>query len=91
MAKLTPKQLTAELSTLDGWEIDEGVLCTCFDLFNFVNAMGFVNSVALLSERANHHPEILIQWNKVTILLSTHSEGGITEKDFQLAREIEEL
>ena len=50
---------------------------------------GFVNKVALLSEMADHHPDILIRWNKVSITLSTHSEGGITEKDVSLAGEIE--
>jgi 4a-hydroxytetrahydrobiopterin dehydratase len=51
--------------------------------------MGFVNSIALLAERANHHPDIDIRWNKVLLVLSTHSEGGITQKDISLAKEIE--
>ncbi len=53
--------------------------------------MGFVVSVGLLAEKANHHPDIDIRWNKVTLVLSTHSAGGITEKDIALAREIEKL
>ena len=51
--------------------------------------MGLVNKIALLSERADHHPDLLIRWNKVSVALSTHSEGGITEKDLSLAEEIE--
>lgn len=51
--------------------------------------MGLVNKIALLSERADHHPDLLIRWNKVSVALSTHSEGGITEKDLSLAGEIE--
>jgi len=51
--------------------------------------MGFINSIALLAERANHHPDIDIRWNKVQLVLSTHSEGGITQKDIALAKEIE--
>jgi 4a-hydroxytetrahydrobiopterin dehydratase len=53
--------------------------------------MGFVNSVALLSEKANHHPDIDIRWNTVTLALSTHSAGGLTEKDAALAAEIDAL
>jgi len=53
--------------------------------------MGFVNSVALLAEKANHHPDIDIRWNTITLTLSTHSAGGLTEKDFTLAAEIDAL
>jgi 4a-hydroxytetrahydrobiopterin dehydratase len=53
--------------------------------------MGFVQSVALLAEKADHHPDIDIRWNKVTLMLSTHSEGGLTEKDFSLAVQINSL
>ncbi len=52
--------------------------------------MGFVTKVGILAERVDHHPDILIEYSKVTITLSTHSEGGLTEKDFSLAGEIEE-
>ena len=62
-----------------------------FELKDFVRAMGFVNSVALLAEKANHHPDIDIRWNAVTLTLSTHSAGGLTEKDFVLARKIDAL
>jgi 4a-hydroxytetrahydrobiopterin dehydratase len=60
-----------------------------FEFKDFVQAMGFINSIALLAERANHHPDIDIRWNKVQLVLSTHSEGGITQKDIALAKEIE--
>ena len=53
--------------------------------------MGFVMQVALIAEHADHHPEIRINWNKITITLSTHSEGGITAKDFSLASAIDDL
>ncbi len=56
---------------------------------NFVESIGFVNKIAILAEKADHHPDILIQYRKVQINLSTHSEGGITEKDFNLAKHIE--
>jgi len=53
--------------------------------------MGFVNQVALLAEKANHHPDIDIRWNKVKLTLSTHSAGGVTENDIELAKAIEKL
>lgn len=60
-------------------------------LKDFVAAMGFVQSVALLAEKADHHPDIDIRWNRVTLTLSTHSAGGLTEKDFALAALINSL
>lgn len=62
-----------------------------YALKDFVHAMGFVNSVALLAEKANHHPDIDIRWNTVTLALSTYSTGGLTEKDFNLAKAIDAL
>jgi 4a-hydroxytetrahydrobiopterin dehydratase len=58
---------------------------------NFAEAMGFVNEVAGLSEAANHHPDIDIRWNEVTLHLSTHSAGGLTAKDLALAEQIDGL
>ena len=58
---------------------------------DFKDAIIFVGGVAFLAERANHHPDILIQWNKVTLTLSTHSAGGLTAADFNLARQISGL
>ncbi|MGH8923301.1 MAG: 4a-hydroxytetrahydrobiopterin dehydratase [Acidimicrobiia bacterium] len=62
-----------------------------FEFKTFAQAMEFVNQVAEKAEAANHHPDIDIRWNKVRLLLSTHSEGGITEKDLDLARAIQAL
>jgi len=62
-----------------------------FVLTDFVHAMGFVNQVALLAEKANHHPDIDIRWNKVKLTLATHSAGGLTAQDFDLAKAIEHL
>jgi 4a-hydroxytetrahydrobiopterin dehydratase len=58
---------------------------------DFANAMTFVNEIAGAAETAGHHPDIDIRWNKVTLALSSHAEGGLTESDFQLAARIEEL
>ncbi len=91
MAVLTEKQIIAELNAAKDWErtgneIRRTVVCE-----DFVRAMGFVQSVALLAEKMNHHPDIDIRWNKVILALSTHSAGGLTEKDFELAKQINAL
>ncbi|MCY3986030.1 MAG: 4a-hydroxytetrahydrobiopterin dehydratase [Candidatus Dadabacteria bacterium] len=89
MALLTEKEISSALKSLDGWQGGKAEIEKTFVLRNFVDSMGFVNKVALLSEKVDHHPDILIRWNNVFITLSTHSEGGVTEKDLNLAREIE--
>lgn len=89
MGLLTEKEISSGLAGLEGWERDGKEIKKIFVLRNFVDSMGLVNRIALLSERADHHPDILIRWNRVSVSLSTHSEGGITEKDLTLAEEIE--
>lgn len=89
MGLLTEKEISSGLAGLEGWERDGEEIKKIFVLRNFVDSMGLVNRIALLSERADHHPDILIRWNRVSVSLSTHSEGGITEKDLTLAKEIE--
>jgi 4a-hydroxytetrahydrobiopterin dehydratase len=70
------------------WKIDGESILRTFRFTDFTEAMGFVTRVALLAERANHHPDIEIRWNRVTLRLSTHSEGGLTKKDTDLAEAI---
>jgi 4a-hydroxytetrahydrobiopterin dehydratase len=89
MAKLMNAKIQKELKYLTGWVKRKNEIRKKFEFKDFVQAMGFVNSVALLAERANHHPDIDIRWNKVHLVLSTHSEGGITQKDISMAKEIE--
>ena len=91
MATLTPEQVTAELAATPGWQAAGAALTQVVTRENFRDALLFVNAVGYLAERANHHPDILITWNKVTLTLSTHSEGGLTGKDFALARLISDL
>jgi 4a-hydroxytetrahydrobiopterin dehydratase len=91
MPLLKEKELVTKLKTIKGWNLAGNEITKSFKKKDFVRAMGFVNSVALLAEKANHHPDIDIRWNMVTLTLSTHSEGGLTDKDFNLAKEIENL
>lgn len=91
MGLLSSDQIQKELTQLEGWRLVGKEIQKTFTLKDFVDAIGFVQSIAFLAEKANHHPDIDIRWNKVTLTLSTHSAGGLTEKDFQLANKIEVL
>jgi 4a-hydroxytetrahydrobiopterin dehydratase len=91
MATLTPEQVATELAAAPGWLVSDGQLTRTVTLKDFKEALMFVNMVGFLAERASHHPDIAISWNKVTLTLSTHSEGGLTGKDFALAREVSQL
>lgn len=91
MAKLSPDELDLALPTVPEWQVEEGMLVRVFEFKDFVVAMAFVNLVAEAAEAAWHHPDIDIRWNKVRLALCTHSEGGLTVKDFELAREIDRI
>lgn len=78
-----------ELQTLSGWSRRADVLTKLYQFRNFTEAMDFVNRVAGHAEAANHHPDIDIRYSKVTLTLSTHDSGGITQTDIDLARAIE--
>ncbi|MBI3578298.1 MAG: 4a-hydroxytetrahydrobiopterin dehydratase [Ignavibacteriales bacterium] len=88
---LSETQIQSQLKDLKGWSQIGNEIKRTYELKDFVHAMGFVNSVALLAEKANHHPDIDIRWNKVTLVLSTHSAGGLTDNDFNLAKAIDRL
>lgn len=77
------------MKPLSGWELENGEITKQYKFKDFLEAMAFVKKVARLAEAADHHPDILIQYNKVTLTLSTHSAGGLTEKDFVLAGKID--
>jgi 4a-hydroxytetrahydrobiopterin dehydratase len=77
-----------ETKKLFDWQLSEKEINRKFVLKDFIGAMAFVNKVADAAEAANHHPDILIQWNQVSLKLSTHDAGGLTEKDFNLAEKI---
>lgn len=91
MAKLKALQIKAALAKVPGWKKRGATITRTFQFKDFVAAVKFVNAVAKLAEMAWHHPDIDIRWNKVTLTLSTHSEGGLTEKDFKLAKQFDRL
>jgi len=89
MAKLASDAVQAELKKLPGWSLTGEAITKQYTWPSFPDAIQFVNKVADLAEQADHHPDILINYRRVTLTLSTHSEGGITRKDFDLAERIE--
>jgi 4a-hydroxytetrahydrobiopterin dehydratase len=91
MATLTPEQVATDLAATPGWLVSDGRLTRTVTRKDFRDALLFVNAIGFLAERANHHPDILISWNAVTLTLISHSAGGLTGKDFELARQISEL
>lgn len=86
---LAKAEIEERLKTLQGWKRDDDELEKKFQFKDFAEAMAFVNRVADEAESADHHPDIKISYNKVKMSLSTHSEGGITDKDFDLAARID--
>jgi len=88
MSALTPAQIAEGLVSIPDWKFEGGNLVRTFAFTDFREAMSFVNAVAALAERAGHHPDIDIRYNKVNLALSSHDAGGITDKDFSLAKEI---
>ena len=90
MSLLNEEEITQKLSKLNRWEHEENQIIKQFQLKDFAEALSFVNKVGAVAEEMDHHPDIFIHsWNKVKITISTHSEGGITQKDFDLAEKIE--
>jgi len=89
--KLESKDVQQRLAGLRAWTVVDGKLRKEFQFEDFVEAFGFMSSVALIAESMNHHPEWSNVYNKVTIELNTHSAGGITGMDFDLAKRIDEL
>ena len=84
-------QVEEKLQTLPDWTTDGETIGRTFKFKDFVSAIDFVNKLVEPAEKAGHHPDIAISYNKVTINLTTHDAGGITQKDFDLAKTISEL
>jgi 4a-hydroxytetrahydrobiopterin dehydratase len=89
--KLTDKQIADELEKLPGWAIKGGNLHHTFEFVDFNEAFGFMTRAALIAESMGHHPDWSNVWNKVDVKLSTHSIGGLSNLDFQLAAKMQKL
>ena len=91
MKKLIASEIENALATVLDWKKKGAEISRTFQFKDFPAAMKFVNAVAKLAEKEQHHPDIDIRWNKVTLALTTHDAGGLTEKDFALAKMFDRL
>ena len=91
MTVLSDQEISDSLAGLDGWVRQGDSIVHVETLADFKAAILYVGAVAYLAEAANHHPDVMVQWNKVTLTLSTHSAGGLTGNDFALAGQINRL
>jgi 4a-hydroxytetrahydrobiopterin dehydratase len=91
MEKLTSSQIKTALASVPDWKKKGATITRTYQFKDFPAAIKFVNALAKLAEKAWHHPDIDIRWNKVTLTLSTHDAGGLTGKDFSLAKQFDRL
>jgi 4a-hydroxytetrahydrobiopterin dehydratase len=89
--KLSENELDETVRAMNGWELEDGKLKKSFSFSNFVEAFGFMTRIALEAEKMNHHPDWSNVYNTVTIKLSTHDAGGITDYDIKLAKVIDNI
>jgi 4a-hydroxytetrahydrobiopterin dehydratase len=90
MPKLSEAQIGDELKALPGWDYQDNSLRKLFRFNEFMDGIRFIGRIAELAEAADHHPDMHINYTRVTFICSTHSEGGVTDKDVRLARQIEQ-
>jgi len=91
LKRLAAAQIKPTLATVPQWQRQGDTISRTFQFKDFPAAVKFVDAVAELAEQAWHHPDIDIRWNKVTLALTTHDAGGLTQKDFDLARQFDQL
>ena len=91
MSPLTDAESSLRLSAVPGWQIEKGELIRTFAFKDFVAALAFVNKVGALAEKAAHHPDFDIRYNRVRLALVTHDAGGLTAKDFEMAAAVSKL
>jgi 4a-hydroxytetrahydrobiopterin dehydratase len=91
MAALNDEDVQAKLAGVDGWTKSGDAIEKQFEFEDFSGSVDFVTRLTPVANEMNHHPDLAISWNKVTVTLSTHSEGGLTDNDFELAGKIDNL
>jgi 4a-hydroxytetrahydrobiopterin dehydratase len=89
MARLSEDEITRRLEALPGWARDGQRIRRQSRFASFAEAMAFVNRVAALAEEVDHHPDILVEYDRVTLTLTSHDVGGLTERDFRLAGRVD--
>jgi len=88
---LSPAQIKAKLASLKGWKSTGKEISRVFDFKNYYETMAFVNAVAFLAHKADHHPDLEVGYNKCTVRYSTHSVGGLSASDFACAAKVDAL
>ncbi len=91
MPLLSDEEIERKLGELSGWQRSGEAIAREFKRDDFVGSIEFVNRITPVAEEMNHHPDLSISWNRVNVSLTTHSQGGLTENDFELARRIDAL
>jgi len=91
MALLSDREIDERLAGLEGWDRAGDAIAKEFRLEGFTGSVEFVNRLTPVAEELNHHPDLSISWNRVRVSITTHSEGGLTKRDFELARRIDGL
>jgi 4a-hydroxytetrahydrobiopterin dehydratase len=91
MATLSDEEIGERLGALEGWERDGEAIAKSFDRGDFKGSVEFVDSIVEPAEEMNHHPDLAISWSEVKVTITTHSEGGLTANDFELAKRIDAL
>lgn len=91
MARLEGEEVEKRLAELDGWSLEGDAIQKSFERGDFAGSVEFVNALAPVAEEMNHHPDLAISWATVTVTITTHSEGGLTANDFELASRIDSL
>ena len=89
-AKLEKSEIERRLRALPGWEFKDNAISKLYRFKTFMDGIRFLNQVAEMAEAADHHPDVQINYTRITFSCSTHDQGGVTEKDFKLASQIEE-
>lgn len=87
----TESEIEGKLQGLPGWWVEDGWIRRLYKTDGWPITLMLVNAIGYLAEAANHHPDLSVSWAKVTVKLQNHAAGGITDKDFELARKIEEI
>ncbi len=90
MAKLEKPEIERRLHQLPGWEYKDNALSKLYRFGEFMDGIEFLNKVAAMAEAADHHPDVKINYTRITFSCATHDQGGVTEKDFKLAGQIED-
>ncbi len=91
MSKLGDSEIESRLADLEGWQRKGDAICKEFERNDFVGSVDFAKSIVEPAEEMGHHPDLAISWDTVEVTITTHSEGGLTANDFELAEHIDEL